>query len=490
MIVESWLARATAGAPDRIAVQDGERALTYAELLGDARAGAAALAASGVKPGERVAIALGPGIPFAVALHACWLAGASVVPVDVRLSAAERDAICAGAAMVIEQPLPGGAAGGGAASGPAGEGPAGGPPRGGPARGEPAARAAGTTGAAASTTHDLAAVAAVIHTSGTTSRPKPVELTFGNLLWSAQGSAVALGADPRERWLCTLPVCHVGGLSILVRSTIFATTAVLHERFETQRALHALMHEDITIVSVVATTLARLLDAGLEHPPALRAALAGGGPVPAALLERAAAAGVPVCQTYGLTESCSQVSTVPLAALRSAEPAASHGAGRPLFCTRVRIDADGEILVAGPTVAPGAVSPDGWLHTGDLGSLDANGNLHVSGRKADTIISGGENVAPAEVEAVLEAHAQVSEAAVVGRSDPRWGEAVTAIVVPREGASIDPETLRRHCADSLAPYKVPKQVVLISGPLPRTRSGKLLRREVEMSVDERDRHTR
>lgn len=448
MIVESWLARAAAGMPARIAVEDGERALRYAELLRPAQAGARELARRGVRPGQSVAIALGPGIPFAVALHACWLAGASVVPVDIRLSAAERDAIAAGAALVIEEPLSESAAAGSEPLPPA--------------------------------THDLDAVAAVIHTSGTTSQPKRVELTFGNLLWSAQGSTVALGADPEERWLCTLPVCHVGGLSILVRSAIFATTAVLHERFETQRALHALMHEDITLVSVVATTLARLLDAGLANPPALRLALAGGGPVPAALLQRASAAGVPVCQTYGLTESCSQVSTVPLAALRGAgsQGAAAMGAGRPLFCTRVRIDPEGEILVAGPTVAPGALAGERWLHTGDLGSLDEQGNLHVTGRKADTIISGGENVAPAEVEAVLEAHAEVAEAAVIGRSDPRWGEAVTAIVVPRDGARIDVEALRAHCAGSLAAYKVPKQVLLVAGPLPRTRSGKLLRREL------------
>ncbi len=451
MIVESWLARAAAGSPERVAVEEGERVCTYAQLHEQALAGAAVLAERGVRPGGSVAVALGPGIDFAVALHSCWLAGASAAPVDVRLSGAERAAICEGASLVVEERLPVAAFGRETHSG----------------LDRPA-------------THDLDAVAAVIHTSGTTSQPKRVELTFGNLLWSAQGSAVALGADPGERWLCTLPVCHVGGFSILVRSAIFATTAVVHERFDTQRALQALMEQEITLVSVVATTLARLLDAGLARPPRLRCALAGGGPVPQALLDRAASAVVPVCQTYGLTEACSQVSTVPLAALECAGPAgvAAMGAGRPLFCTRVRIGDEGKVLVGGPTVAQGALADDGWLHTGDLGTLDAEGNLHLIGRKADTIISGGENVAPAEVEAVLEAHPQVCEAAVVGRSDPRWGEAVTAIVVPREGAQPDPQRLREHCAQRLAAYKVPKQVVLIAGPLPRTRSGKLLRRQL------------
>jgi O-succinylbenzoic acid--CoA ligase len=492
VIVESWLARAAAGAPRRIAVEDGEHGCSYTELYAAAAAGAAELARGGVQPGQRVAIALPPGVPFAIALHACWLAGATAVPVDTRLSGPERDAVGAGAALVLAEPLP--------ASPRAGDPPA----RGAARRGEAAGRitvdarrgeAAGgsTVHAGAPAVHDLDAVAAVIHTSGTTSAPRPVELTFGNLLWSALGSGVALGAHPQERWLCTLPFSHVGGLSILVRSAIQAGTAVVHERFDTQRALAAIVDRRITLVSVVATTLSRLLDAGLERPPALRCALAGGGPVPAALLQRAAEAGVPVCQTYGLTEACSQVSTVPLAALRrhDGDGGASLGAGRPLFCTRVRIAAEdpaggdeaaageaGEILVAGPTVAKGAVAADGWLHTGDLGLLDADGNLHVTGRKSDTIVSGGENVAPAEVEAALESHRQVAEAAVIGRSDPQWGEAVTAIVVPCDGERPGAQELRDHCAQRLAPYKVPKQVVLVDGPLPRTRSGKLLRRQL------------
>jgi len=322
--------------------------------------------------------------------------------------------------------------------------------------------------------HDLDATAVVIHTSGTSSAPKPIELTYGNLLWSALGSAVALGLAPDERWLCALPLSHVGGLSILVRSAIYGTTAVIHERFETERVLRALREEGVTLVSLVATTLARLLDAGLEYPPALRCALTGGGPVPAALVGRATKAGVPVSMTYGLTEACSQVTTAPVTALASG----AFGAGPSLFCTRVRRAEDGEILVAGPTVAPAALAKDGWLHTGDLGELDRQGRLSVTGRKADTIVSGGENVAPSEVEAVLETHPDVLEAAVVGRVDERWGEAVTAIVVARSGAEPEDGSLRAHCAASLAPYKIPKQIVLRTEPLPRTRSGKLLRREL------------
>jgi O-succinylbenzoic acid--CoA ligase len=435
MVVEGWLHRAARTHPGASAVEgpDGvASACTYAELHSAARRGARALRARGVKRGDRVAIALAPGLPFAEALHACLLLGAVAVPVDLRLADVERAHICAGAALVVSETL----------------------------TGAPDAETA--SGLALDERHDLDAVAAVIHTSGTTSAPRPIELSYGNLLWSALGSAVALDRDPRERWLCALPVSHVGGLSILVRSAVYATTAVIHERFETDRVLHALRAQDVTLVSLVSTTLARLLDAGLRRPPALRHALTGGGPVPDALVARAREAGVPVSSTYGLTEACSQVTT----------------GGPPLFCTRVRIDEGGEIAVSGPTVAASSRDPDGWLHTGDLGSLDERGFLSVTGRVADTIVSGGENVAPAEVEAVLESHPDVLEAAVLGRPDPTWGEAVAAIVVPRPGALLDRDAVRAHCAERLARYKVPKQLDITTIPLPRTQSGKLLRREL------------
>jgi O-succinylbenzoic acid--CoA ligase len=474
MQVEAWLQRAACSAPTLIALQTPEQRLSYAELWDRARAGARELSERGVLPGERVAIALAPGVAFAQALHACLLLGAVAVPVDLRLTTAEREGIVAGASLLVEEPLGSSTANAESLEAPTGE------------AGE------GLETPTGKATHDLDAVCAVIHTSGTTSAPRPVELTYGNFLWSAIGSGVALGVDPGERWLCALPLSHVGGLSILLRSAIYATTAVVHDRFDTNRVLAALHEEQITLVSLVSTTLARLLDAGLRDPPHLRCALTGGGPVPASLTRRARAAGVPVLETYGLTECCSQAATAPLAAVATAplaEVAAAAsddserrspevGAGVPLFCTRTEIAEDGEILLSGPTVARSAIAPDGRLHTGDLGSIDRNGFLHVSGRKADTIVSGGENVAPTEVEAVLEAHPEVIEAAVVGREDPQWGEAVTAIVVVAPGAGVGESALREHCSARLASFKVPKRMQLVSTPLPRTRSGKLLRRDL------------
>jgi len=441
MIVEGWLSRAAAARPEHTALQTPLGSWSYADLHAAACFGAGELAGRGVGPGTRVAIALPAGLAFVQVLHACLLLGAVAVPVDLRLLQAEQARVIDAAAVLVQEPL--------------GEGPV-------------------PAGVPATCEHDLDATAVVIHTSGTTSSPQPVELTYGNFLWSALGSAVALGLDPRERWLCALPLSHVGGLSIVLRSAIYATTAVVHERFEVDRALHALSTQEVTLSSLVATTLARLLDAGLSHPPALRCALTGGGPVAETLLQRAREAGVPVSLTYGLTESCSQVTTTPVAEIERA----GATAGGPLFCTRVRLAQDDEILVRGPTVASGRLALDGWLHTGDLGSLDDHGRLLITGRKADTIVSGGENVAPAEVEAVLEAHPDVFEAAVLGRSDPEWGEAVTAVVVVRPGVVVEEQKLRDHCARTLAPYKVPKRMVLTAEPLPRTPSGKLLRREL------------
>ncbi len=289
--------RAARTAPNVTALQTADVCLSYADLLRAGQAAALELSARGTHPGERVAIALPPGIAFAEALHACFLLGAIAVPIDLRLTIPERERIAAGASVLVDEPL---------SSVPQ----AGAPPTAAQAEGLPTRQQAQGLPAVAQAggdhdartrgvTHDLAAVCAVIHTSGTTSNPRPIELTYGNFLWSAIGSGVALGVDPNERWLCALPLSHVGGLSILIRSAIYATTAAIHERFETERALAAIDNERITLVSLVSTTLARLLDAGLRDPPQLRCALTGGGPVPAALVQRARAAGVPVLRPTG-----------------------------------------------------------------------------------------------------------------------------------------------------------------------------------------------
>jgi o-succinylbenzoate---CoA ligase len=192
--------------------------------------------------------------------------------------------------------------------------------------------------------------------------------------------------------------------------------------------------------------------------------------VPVEVIEEAAGRGAKVVQTYGLTEAASQVTTL--------EPNEAHrklgSAGRPLLTTHLRIQ-DGEILVQGPTVGPGLADEDGWLHSGDLGRIDDEGFLYVEDRLDDVIVTGGENVVPSEVEDVLLRHPGVAEAAAVARPDPEWHQAVTAVVVLREGARASADELRRHCASALAGHKVPKRVEF-APELPRTPSGKVLRR--------------
>jgi O-succinylbenzoic acid--CoA ligase len=403
-----WVHLASGKHPHRVAIECGERSMTYTELSQGAIERGRTLASRGVGPRERVAVEVEDRLEFALTVHGCLLAGCPAVPIDLRLGEEERAARRAAVSLAGERDD----------------------------------------------------VATVMHTSGTTSAPKPVELTYGNWQASALGSAVALGLDPAERWLCPMPLTHVGGLSILIRSVIYATTAVLHERFDTQAVLNDLMDPErrITMVSLVPTMLARLLDAGLERPPTLRWALLGGAPISPPLLERAVAAGVPVAPTYGMTEACSQLSTF----------------GHPLPGVDV-MTAQGEILVKGPMVALGSVDENGWLRTGDLGRFDERGRLEVVGRSSDTIITGGENVAPVEVEAILEAHQGVAEAAVIGRPDPEWGQALVALLVAPNG--LDPDDVRAHCRARLAAFKVPKSFELVD-QLPRTPSGKLLRRQI------------
>jgi o-succinylbenzoate---CoA ligase len=406
----------------------GER-LSWADLHERARAAAGTLAARGVRRGERVAIELPAGTDFAVALHACLLLGAPVLPVDLRLAPPERESRAAQAAHRVSAPLEG--------SDPLS------PPD-----------ARGLT---------PSEVMLAVHTSGTTSAPKLVELTWGNVEANALGSALALGFDRAERWLSPMPLTHVGGLMVLLRSLVYGTAAhLLPAPFDAEQANAAI--REATLASLVPTMLARMLDAGLRNPPRLRAVLLGGAPSDPALLERAKAAGVPVAQTYGLTEACSQVCT--------SAPGEPETAGWPLPGITVELEPDGEILVSGPTVAGG-----GTLRTGDLGRLDERGRLTVIGRKSDTIVSGGENVAPAEVEAVLLAHPAVADAGVFARPDAEWGEAIAARVVLRPGLAAAPEELKDFCRERLARFKVPK-VVELADTLPRTASGKLLRREL------------
>jgi O-succinylbenzoic acid--CoA ligase len=437
MKLDDWLSQRSQSCPDRTALLADGAEMTYAELEAEATWVARRLAAHGVRRGSTAALTMHPRREQVVLLHALMKVGAALLPLGPRLTEAERATIVSAVDPIIDLDDPGMLTQTEADM---------------PLLGE----------------HDMDAICCRVLTSGSTGTPRPIPLSYGNFLWNAVGSAFNIGVLPEDRWLCCVPLSHIAGLGIVMRSVIYGTTAVIHDGFDVDRVGEALEREGITVLSLVTTMLTRLLDAGVDLSGP-RAILVGGGPVPEEPLEEAIAKGATVVQTYGLTETCSQVTT-----LTPADAKRKLGsAGRPLLTTHLRIR-EGEILIQGPTVAPGAADPDGWLHTGDLGHIDEEGFLYVSDRIDDMIVTGGENVIPSEVEGVLLRHPAVSEAAVIGREDPEWQQAVTAVVVLANGSDVTADELRRHCAESLAGFKVPKRVELASA-LPRTPSGKLMR---------------
>ncbi|WP_226041496.1 class I adenylate-forming enzyme family protein [Natrinema sp. DC36] len=334
----------------------------------------------------------------------------------------------------------------------------------------------------------------LMFTSGTSGEPKAVRLTVGNLVASATASAFRLGVLPDDRWLCCLPMYHMGGLAPVVRSTLYGTTAVIQREFDPRETARIIDDCDITGISLVPTMCKRLLDAGWTPPATLRFVLLGGAPASRELLERCRERGVPVHPTYGMTETASQVSTV-----RPTDAFSHPGTvGQPLGCTDVSIVDEngaivdtgetGELVVSGPTVTPGYLDDEHTesafgergLHTGDAGYRDEDGRLWISNRIDDRIVTGGENVDPGEVVATLRSHPRVDDAAVVGLPDEEWGERVAALVVPDpeiESVGRLEQSLLAHCDDRLAGFKRPKTIGFADG-LPRTASGTVDRNAV------------
>ncbi|MFC6613910.1 class I adenylate-forming enzyme family protein [Halopenitus salinus] len=298
----------------------------------------------------------------------------------------------------------------------------------------------------------------LLFTSGTGGRPKPVEVTAGNAFFSAVASAFRLGVRRDDRWLLTLPLHHAGGLSPVLRTVLYGTTIVLREGFDPGGAADDVDRYDVTGVSLVPTMLTRMLDSRGTLSDSIRAVLLGGAPASEQLVERCENYSIPVYPTYGMTETASQITTA------TPEEAFDHPGtvGRPLMWTDLTVvddDGDpvetgevGEFVVAGPTVTLGyhdmpeandaAFGPFG-LHTGDVGRVDADGYVHVLNRRDDRIITGGENVEPGEVAAILRSHPDVEDVAVVGIDDETWGERVGALIVPANDGSDDAEGSNR-----------------------------------------------
>jgi o-succinylbenzoate---CoA ligase len=353
----------------------------------------------------------------------------------------------------------------------------------------------------ASSAWELNQVQAIVFTSGTTGTPKGAQLTFGNHFYSAVSSAFRLGVDSEDRWLTALPLFHVGGLAIIFRCCLYGATLVLQDGFDPQATLQAITDHHITLVSLVPTMLRRLLDLpGSSSVLArLRCILLGGAPAPQPLLERSLAAGLNLALTYGMTETASQIATAGPSETRR-KPGS---VGKPLLFCQARILGEtgealpngqvGQIAVSGPIVMAGYYGQEfeprqsktgQELLTGDLGYLDEEGDLWVTQRRVDLIISGGENVYPAEVEAVLLSHPQVESACVVGIAHPEWGQQVAAAIVKRPETLLTESELITFCRQKLAGYKVPRRMLFLE-QIPQTETGKIIRQQVAELMSEK-----
>lgn len=481
--MQDWLTARTQATPQATALIIGEKAWSYAQLHHLVDGYCAGLVRQGVTPGAHVAVLLPNELTYLCLIHALARVGAVLVPLNTRLTPEELswqvgqsdtmllvygEAFAATAAQLAIEGL---------------------------------CRVVtvetlqlAETGFLPKNPFLLDAPQAIVYTSGTTGRPKGAVLTFANHFWGATASSYRLGLLPTDRWLSCLPLYHVGGLAVVFRSCLYGTAIVLHERFALDAFSHSLDYDQISLTSVVPTMLQRLLShrQGRAWPASLRHILLGGAAATEELLAAGRAAGAPIATTYGLTEAASQVAT-----MRPEEVIAKPGSvGKPLMFSTVRIvdeqgnslpaGAKGEIVVTGPTVMvayyknPAATATTiraGELFTGDIGYLDEAGDLWLVQRRSDLIITGGENVYPAEVEAVLRQHPAVAAAAVVGLPDPEWGQRVAALVECHPGATVNAAELLAFTRQRLAGYKQPRQLAFVP-TLPQTASGKIARRAV------------
>jgi O-succinylbenzoic acid--CoA ligase len=385
--------------------------------------------------GDLVAVDLPPSPRWPGLLAEIWDAEAAIMPLDVRLPAAARAQLVASARPTVLVDAQG------------------------------ATRRDGGMPVDAGT-------AAVVATSGTTGDARLAELSRDALTAAVTGSTAALGALPGDRWLLCLPAAHIGGLLVLFRGLLGGTPALVLERFSVDALA---VERDVHYTSLVPTMVRRLVDAGADVGH-LRAVLVGGDALPAALRAEAAAAGLHVVHTYGQTQSCGGV--------------VYDGTAMP--GVTVRIADEGEVQLHGRTLMRGyrlddaatarAFTDDGWLRTGDGGTIDGDGRLQVRGRIGDVIVSGGEKVWPADVEQVLAQHPAIADVAVTGEPDREWGQRVVALVVPAGGVTPALDDVRAWARDRLAAYQLPRALVVVDA-LPRTASGKLRRAELRSALD-------
>lgn len=488
----SWMATRRLKTPDTAALVFDEEVITYRRLADAADRVSALLRQRGIRKGDAVAY-LGENSPqFIQVMFGAMQLGAVFVPVNTRLAAPEIAHVLtdSGTRALIHDPefadrvAPAVEAGGIAHRIETGDGT---PERPGLARLISNTR---TGHADADVTLDDAA--AIIYTSGTTGKAKGAVLTHGNLTWVALNCVVDYDVVSTDIALMISPLFHVASLGMGALPVILkGATMVLEKGFEPARALAQVERHRVTMLSGVPTTYQLMAD----HPDwartdlsSLRTLTCGGSAVPTRILNAYEERGLSFTQGYGMTETSPGATSLPPAMTRAKQ----GSVGLPHFFTDVRIADEsgamvprgtvGEIEISGPNVFIGyhgnpdataaAFTADGWFRSGDLGYLDPDGYLYVADRLKDMIISGGENIYPAEVENVISDIEGITGVAVIGIPDDRWGEVPWAVVTVREGAAVDTDAVRAHLDGKLARYKLPKRVVVVD-QLPRTASGKV-----------------
>ncbi len=481
--MQDWLAATAAVRPDAVALAFEGRTWTYRTLNEDAARLCGRLLAHNVGRGALIGVLMANCAEYVQLIHALARIGAVLVPLNARLTAGElayQIALVNCGAVIYAPEMAEKVAAIATKAIPLKE----------LAVGDDPIPREWLTG-----TIDLDAVQCIAFTSGTSGKPKAAQLTFGNFFHGANASAWRLGTLPDDRWLAPMPLYHVGGLAIVWRCCLYGTALILESGFDLDRMGAIFDSQSITLVSLVPTMLHRLLEADVAFPSSLRLVLLGGAAATPDLIARCAARHIPIATTYGLTETASQFATqLPADTLRK-----PGSVGKPLtFNTVTIVDADGramppnewgEVVVRGPTVMRGYFGlpddralRDGAFRTGDIGYLDTDGDLWIVQRRSDLIVSGGENVYPAEVEAILAEHPTVAEVCVVGVPDVEWGQIVAAAIVLRPDAVLSLTDLHTFCERRLAGYKRPRHVDFLTG-LTQTASGKVDRRRVAELIE-------
>ncbi|SMO68677.1 o-succinylbenzoate--CoA ligase [Fodinibius sediminis] len=341
-------------------------------------------------------------------------------------------------------------------------------------------------------------------TSGTTGIPKIVPLKRRQVLYGAKASEANIDPGRNQLWLLSLPLHHVGGVSVILRSLLYGSGVYRMDTFDISRVTELLdKKQHMVAASMVPTMLKRLMKRGdFSVHDHFMAILLGGGPLDGTLVDECFNRGIPVVASYGMTETCAQIAANPLMTVGDlSRPRES--VGQVFSPNRIEIRDEsaqaleegdsGQIWLKGPQVFEGYYQTknqgcffdrDGWFNTGDYGHLNHRGELFIEARRTDLIVSGGENVSPLEVEQALRKVAPVQEAAVVGVPDEEWGQKVVAAVVAKKGQHIDPDAIRQKLRSKISSFKVPKQIIQLDA-IPRNKTGKVLRDKVQESIASR-----